>query len=85
MKRRDLKLGEVERLAMLGLCYGDILTNLELKPRTDNQRDAIVLAIEIGHARGMAEIEEALVTLCRQGNRSALAWCSRSRGSRFPY
>jgi hypothetical protein len=84
LKRHNLKLAEVERLVLLGLNYDDILANLELKPHTDEERDEIVLAIEIGRARGMAEIDEALATLCRQGNRASLAWWSRSRGSRFP-
>jgi hypothetical protein len=83
LKRRNLKLGEVERLAMLALCYDDILTNLGLKPQTDKERDEIALAIEIGRARGMAEIEEALAQLCAQGNRTALAWWSKTRWRRF--
>jgi hypothetical protein len=80
LKRHNLKLAEVERLGLLGLSYDDILANLELKPQTDKERDEIALAIEIGRARGMDEIEAILAHLCAQGNRAALAWWSRSRG-----
>ena len=87
MKKRkpNLKaqLGEIERLALLGLHYEDILTCTGVEPQTDEEREQIELAIGIGRARGMAEIEESLATLCRQGNRAALAWWSRSRRSRF--
>jgi hypothetical protein len=84
LKKRNLNLGEVERLAILGLRYDDILICASVEPQTAKEHDQIALAIEIGRARGIAEIEEALATLCRQGNRAALAWWSRSRGSRFP-
>jgi hypothetical protein len=78
------QLGEIERLALLGLHYNEILTCTGVEPQTDEEREQIELAIEIGRARGMAEIEAALASLCAQGNRAALAWWSRSRGSHFP-
>jgi hypothetical protein len=78
----NAQLGEIERLALLGLHDDDILTCTGVEPQTDEEREQIELAIEIGRARGLAEIEEALAQLCAQGNREAIAWWNKTARER---
>jgi hypothetical protein len=66
-------LGEVERLAMLGLRPDDIHTLLDLDPRSDKGFEEIVQAMKADRERGKKEVEECLAKLCAEGNREALA------------